>query len=273
MSSLPSRDGGRSTRRLAVAVLLGLVAAGILTGCSVAGNEANSWLASKPIVESTELRLTGCEALCDPRVEGTIADDATEGDVRALVQDATAYLADSTAAGLRISLNYHNVTLSVGTDAQQAEQDADLVFTVLNDDRVESAGLGWDVPLVYTAPATMTAVFRDYGTQAPVAVMATESDEHGDFMLVTDDGRPCASTDLLLAAFDMLITDPAVAGVDLSECTSLAVTIDDLTSREPMLAHLQPLAADPALTGITVEILQDYQAKIVVTGGAVVPTP
>ncbi|TFC87672.1 hypothetical protein [Cryobacterium sp. TMT4-31] len=55
--------------------LVALAAVG-LTGCSIQGNAAERWLSKSQIVESSDISLTGCSAMCDPEVEGTIRDSA-----------------------------------------------------------------------------------------------------------------------------------------------------------------------------------------------------
>ncbi|TFC85349.1 hypothetical protein E3T37_16105 [Cryobacterium sp. TMT2-10] len=56
-----------------------------------------------------------------------------------------------------------------------------------------------------------------------------------------------------------------MTALDLKVCESLTVTIGAPTGRESIVAELQQLASDPALAGITFEVLGDGYARLSVT--------
>ena len=257
--------------RLAATVALVTLAAATLSGCSFQGNAAEKWLGESQIIESTDVNLTGCSALCDPVVEGTISESASEEQIRALSDDAAEYLAD-TADDVEMNLEYRGVRFTIPHARGEVTSVVDLTLTASTDDRVSSAWIG-PMSLYLDVPkAALTSVYSDYNLPENPAVRVINDDGESSFRIDADADR-CGESDSLIPAFDALLLDPAVTAIWLEMCSRLEVTVADVSARDAVVAQLQPFASDPSLSSVAFSVLTPDDVHFSVTADTPLLTP
>ncbi|MCI4659300.1 hypothetical protein [Cryobacterium zhongshanensis] len=259
----PFRGASVSGRRALAAIVLCVLATGALTACSPQGNAANKWMRDHPIVQSSSMHLDGCEAMCDPNVSAKIKDSATDDQVRQLARDSAQYLAGKNA--LRMSLEYHRVTLFVDEDATTTSALADILIAITHDPAVTDGMVDTRGLDLVTTKAQLLPVYTAYsaGSPAPVSVRTSWGGDGFSLsneapQLAADGGAPtCLANANLLAVVGDLIADPEVTSLDASMCSDTNVGTIDIAAVTRVAAVLQPLAADPLLAANTFTVSVD----------------
>ena len=263
-----TRNGTRVTTTIVIAVL---TAVG-LAGCSPQGNAAADWLSHSSIIDATDVQLTGCEALCDPVVTGTVSDTASDDQIRLLGQEATDYLAEKDN-NVAIELDLGTARFAIAASRDETSALADLALVALNDDRVSSATLSTLSAGITGAKTDLMAIFGDYSApeNPPLSVSADEADA-GTFTM-GEDAERCDVSAPLVAEFGRLLVNPSVSSVSLGLCATLDVTVTDIAARDAMIAELQPLASDPTLSAMEFDVLMEDRSRFSVTADTPALTP
>ena len=238
--TIRTRNRSRILATLGVAAL----AAGCLTSCSIQGNAAERWLSKSQIIETSDVRLAGCEAMCDPEVEGTISDSATDDQIRRLAEAATEYLAGK-GGEVAMSLEYGKVSFEIAPTQEETSLLVGLALAAFTDDRVSFAAVNQSFTLISGPKADLSALYGEYGApeNPPLSLSNDEDDE--TYFGIKDGADRCETSDSVMAAFDSLLLDPSVISLHLEPCAKLEVTIADESGRDAMIATIQPYASDP----------------------------
>ena len=249
------RSQNRTT--LTTRVVLVALAAAALTGCSIQGNAAESWLGRSQIVDSTDMSATGCFGTCDVRVEGTISSSATEEQIRRLGEAATDYLA-AQDDDFGMTLRYGEMSVQIGGTQGQTTDLLDLALEAFADERVSSGYVYRSFATLNGSKAELSTLYDDYSMpdEPTLTVRADDDATPGDgSFLVKEGSDQCDTAGSLLAEFDELLLDPTVTSVWLVLCTKLEVTVSDQSGMDAMVAHIQQLASDP--TNAAMEFIVD----------------
>ena len=254
----------RNVTRVAATLIIAVLTAVGLTACSPQGNAAADWLSHSSIIDSTDVRLTGCEALCDPVVTGTVSDTASDDQIRLLGQEATDYLAEKDN-GVAIDLDLGKASFEITDSRDRTSALADLALVAMNDDRVSSARLTTVSAGISGSKADLMAIFSDYSAPEHPPLSVSDSEEDAGSFTMGEDSERCAISAPLVTEFGRLLTNPSVSSARLWLCTALEVTVTDITARDAMIAELQPLASDPTLSAIDFGVLLDDNTLFSVT--------
>lgn len=242
------QSGGtiRIRKRSRILATLGLaaVAAASLTSCSIQGNAAERWLSKSQIIETSDVRLAGCEAMCDPEVEGTISDSATDDQIRRLAEAATEYLADK-GGDVRMRLEYGKVSFEIAPTQEETSRLVGLALTAFTDDRVSYAAVNQSFALISGPKADLSALYGEYAAPENPPLSLNDNEDDEAYFGIEDGADRCETPDSVMAAFDSLLLDPAVISLHLETCATLEVTIADESGRDAMIATIQPYASDP----------------------------
>jgi len=261
----------RSTKVTAAVVAAVLMAVG-LTACSLQGNAAADWLSHSSIIDATDVRLTGCEAMCDPVVTGTVTDTASDDQIRLLGQEATDYLAEEDN-DVAIDLDLGKARFEIADSRDDTSALADLALVAMKDNRVSSARLTTFSAGISGATSDLAAIFSDFSaSDNPPLTVSANDDDAGTFTMGEDSER-CAISAPLVAEFERLLVNPSVSSVRLWLCTTLQVTVTDLVARDAMITELQPLASDPTLSAIEFSVLLEDNSLFSVTADTPALTP
>ncbi|MDJ0350197.1 hypothetical protein [Cryobacterium sp. PH29-G1] len=254
-----SRSARSRAHRIA-AVTLCLTATIALVACSPQGNAANKWMLEHPIVQSSSMRLAGCEAMCDPTVTAEIKDSATDDQARRLARDSAEYLVDKN--DLSISLQYHDVSVIVDHNATTTSSLADSWLVMANDPTVTSGYVSSSGRGLYTAKDQILSAYAGYSAANELPVDVSSTGDTAGFS-VSNDARTrsadaadatsatCATNDALVAVAGDLLADTTVTSMDVSMCGDATVELVDAAALKRVAATLQALVAEPTLAAST----------------------
>jgi hypothetical protein len=252
----------RLTRTIAIAAF---VTIGV-SACSIQGSRAEQWLSTDPIMESVDVRLTGCEGMCDPEVEGVISDSASEDDVRQLGESATDYLSEANRSGVEMNLTYGKVNFEIGATQDETSASVDMALSAFADDRVSAAYVNQRTATLWGPKTALSTLYRDYNAPKSPQLSLNADDARDNTGFSLDGGTPgCDDRDRLLTEFDSLVLDPTVTSLRLVLCERFDVTVTDLSAREPMIAALQTLASDPLHSSVAFSVLVEDELPYPVT--------
>lgn len=256
---------GRAKRfrvRVIASVALGVLATSALSACSPQGDDANKWMRGNPNVQSSSMHLNGCEGMCEPTVEAKINDSATDEQVRQLARDSASYLAKQN--GLRISLKYHGVSVSIDKDATATSGSVDSLLLLTHDPRITGGGVFSSRLEIWTAKDQVVSVFIAHSVESAVPIAVESTLGTGTFSVENDlsnssAARPpkCATNEALLKVAEDLISDPTVTSLNASMCKDTEVQASDFPSVNRIAAALQLRISEPALDGTKFSVRHD----------------
>lgn len=249
-------------------VILATLAAVGLTGCSIQGNAAESWLSKSQIIESTDHSMTGCSAMCDPEVEGTIRESATAAEVRRLGEAATDYLSSHGGDEVGMTLEFGKVSFEIGGTQDETSQLMDLALTTFDDDRVSIAYVNRSYVTLYGAKTDVSTLFTEYAgaKDRPLTARADgdDDDKHTNFIIEEGTER-CDISEPLIAHFDTFVLDPGVTSLWLGPCTKLEVAVADESGVDAMVEKVQQLASDPRYASMEFSVATEDGSPYAVT--------
>lgn len=224
--------------------LVALAATG-LTGCSIQGNAAESWLGRSKIIDTTDMFASSCFGTCDVTVDGIISESATEEQIRRPGEAATDFLGAHGGDDIAMSLTFGKVTFQIGDSQAETATAVDLALTAFNDDRVSVAYVRPSFATLYGAPAELSALFDDYAGPDDIDIKFRSHDDEDDYFIIEESADQCDTAESQIAEFDTLLANPTVTSLWLKLCTELKVTVTDEASVDPMVARIQLLASNP----------------------------
>lgn len=238
----------RNRTTLTTLVALAVLAAAALTGCSIQGNAAERWLSRSQIIESSDISMTGCSAMCEPEVEGTIRDSASAAQIRRLGEAATDYLSTHGGDEVGMTLDFGKVSFEIGGTQDETSQLVDLALTAFDDDRVLYAYVDSSFTTLRGPKADVSTLFDEYAgaKDRPLTVRADGDDDDEDTFFIIEEGpEQCDISEPLIAQFDTFLRDPGVTSLWLRPCTKLEVAVAEESGVDAMVEDVQLLASDP----------------------------
>lgn len=219
------------------------------------------------------MRLTGCEATCDPTVTAQIEDSAGDAQVRKLASDSASYLAKQ--SGLRIDLNFHAVTVTIDKSASATSALTDSLLTLIHDPKVTRGIVSSSQIFIQTAKDQLVSVYEAHSADRAGPISVGSNPGTGLFSvqgnrLDTSAGgvEKCATNNALLTVTKDLLSDPAVTALSVSMCGDTDVEASDFPTVNRVAAKLQLLTSEPALVGNKFSVKHDgdtYTSVHVVT--------